>query len=112
MDTVRQQKVARLIQKEIGSILQKEAKGLYPGGLITVTMVRVSPDLALSRIFLSIFPSDKKNEVFEKLNAEKWRIRHELASLVKKQLRIVPEIAFFHDDSGDYLENIEKLLKK
>jgi ribosome-binding factor A len=111
METVRQQKVSRLLLKELGGLLQKNGFNYFPGGLITVTLVRVSPDLSLAKIFLSIFPSAKKDDVFAKLNEDKWRIRHELAAMVKNQLRIVPEIAFMHDDSSDYFDRIDNLLK-
>ncbi len=80
--------------------------------MITVTTVRVSPDLGLAKIYLSIFPSDKNEETLEKITDNTPRIRNELGSKVRKQLRIIPEIAFYLDDSLDYIDNIDSILNK
>lgn len=112
MEAKRQNKISRLIQKEIGEILRKESKTLFGGALITVTIVRVSPDLSVAKIYLSIFAIDKTLDVLDLIKKNTKLIRHSLAVLVKNQLRVVPELIFFKDDSLDYLENIENLLKK
>jgi len=80
--------------------------------MITVTTVRVSPDLSVARVYLSIFPTEKKEEVFELIKQSTKTIRHELAQRIRNQMRIVPELAFFIDDSLDCIENIDRLLKE
>ncbi len=110
--TPRQQKVARLIQKELSLLFQKFAKDWMPGVILTVSNVRVSPDLALAKCFVSIFPTPKTPEVMAHLEHHNKEIRYQLGTIVKNQLRIVPELAFFVDDSLDYIDNIDKLLKK
>lgn len=112
METTRQSKIGRLIQKELSEMLLLIAKDKMQGTLISVSVVRVSPDLSVARVYLSIFPSEKSVQVLAYIEEIKWSIRHELASRVRFQLRKVPELAFFPDDSLDYLENIDKLLKK
>jgi len=112
METIRQSKVARLIQKELADIFQKDAHNYLPGGIISVTTVRVSPDLSYAKSYLSVFPTKEPEEVLKKIEDNKKQIRHELGNRVKKQLRIVPELGFGFDDSLDYIENIHNLLKK
>jgi len=111
METTRQQKISRMLQKELGEIFLLYAKELH-GTLITVTSVRVSPDLGIARTYLSIFPGNKVNDVLEKVNADTKSIRFDLGKRVRNQLRIVPELYFHVDDSLDYLENIDNLLKQ
>lgn len=111
-ESTRQQKVGRLIQKEIGDILLKEGAELVKGVMVTVTAVRVSPDLSYAKAYFSIFPFNKNQEVMTALNSANKQIRGILGRRVKTQLRIVPSLAFFLDDSMEYLENIESLLKK
>lgn len=113
MASTRQEKVARLIQKELSDILQKQRLQYCKGAMITVTMVRMSPDLSFAKTFVSIFgPGQNSQDVFNQLNANVKAIRIELAQRVRYQLRIVPEIAFNIDDSLDYIENIDNLLKQ
>lgn len=111
MPTLRQNKVARLIQKEIGNLILKEGYGNTSGAMITVTIVRVSPDLGYAKIYLSVFPSTKAEEVLESIKSKSNEIRRDLGNLVRNQLRIVPELAFFIDDSLDYASRIDQLLK-
>ena len=111
METTRQQKISRMLQKELGEIFLLYAHKLQ-GTLITVSSVRVSPDLGIARTYLSIFPSDKANAVIEQVNADTKAIRFDLGKRVRHQLRIVPELYFHVDDSLDYLENIDNLLKQ
>lgn len=111
MTTTRQNKVARLLQKELGDIFQKEAMNMFRGALISVTIVRVAPDLSFAKVYLSIFaPSKDEKELYQAVQDKSKTIRQMLAQKVAKQLRIVPELAFFVDDSIEYQENIERLL--
>ena len=111
METTRQQKISRMLQKELGEIFLLYARKLQ-GTLITVSSVRVSPDLGIARTYLSIFPSEKANAVIEQVNADTKAIRFDLGKRVRHHLRIVPELYFHVDDSLDYLENIDNLLKQ
>jgi len=108
----RQHKVARLIQKEMAEMLQRYCKDWLPGVIISVPTVRISPDFALAKCYLSIFPPAKSDEILEKLNNNVREIRYQLGQRIKLQMRVVPEIALFIDDSLDYIDNIDKLLKE
>jgi ribosome-binding factor A len=112
MDTTRQNKVARLIQKELGDIFQRESKNHYGGKMISVTVVRITPDLSLAKVYLSIFPSQHDKDSLTEVQENQSRLRHELGNRIRHQVRIIPELVFIVDDSIDYLENIERLLKK
>jgi ribosome-binding factor A len=112
MDSTRQQKIARLLQKDIGEILMRLDKTILQGRMLTVTVVRISPDLSLAKIYLSIFPSENAQEFLEELKQHVKMIRNLLGQRVRNQLRIVPELAFFIDDSLDYVDKIDQLLKK
>ena len=110
MDSTRQSKIARLIQKELGDIFLKMTKETR-GVLVSVSIVRVSPDLGIAKAYLSVFPSAKGEEIVELLNKSNKSIRFELGNRVRHQLRIIPELRFYIDDSLDYIENIDSLLK-
>ena len=110
METTRQEKISRMLQKELGEIFLLYARELQ-GTLITVTSVRISPDLGIAHTHLSIFPGDKVKDVLAKVNADTKAVRYELGKRVRNQLRIVPALYFHVDDSLDYLENIDNLLK-
>ncbi len=112
METTRQQKVARQIQKDLSDIFQHSTKEITQSKMITVTVVRMSPDLSFAKVYLSIFPSDNPDKFLEVLQPHVKHIRHELGKKVRHQLRIVPELAFFIDDSLDYAEHIDDLLKQ
>jgi ribosome-binding factor A len=111
MESTRQKKVSRLIQKELAEIFIRKNNEIAPGKLVSVTIVRVSPDLSFAKVFISIFPSVNQEEIIEAIRDHAPKIRFELGQKVRNQLRIVPEIAFFRDDSLDYIDNIDKLLK-
>ncbi len=111
METTRQLKVARQIQKDISEIFLREGAGLFPGSMVSVTMVRVSPDLSFAKIFLSVFPFGKRGEVMAALEANNRPLRHNLGVRLRNQLKSIPEIAFSIDDSLEYIENIDNLLK-
>ena len=112
METTRQQKVARQIQRDIADIFQKEGAHLVRGLLVTVTTVRVSPDLGYAKIYVSVFPFERNQAVMEELEKNNWFIRRELGRRIRNQLKIVPELQFFLDDSLEYIENIDSLLKE
>jgi ribosome-binding factor A len=112
MESTRQNKVARLLQKDLGDIFQRLEREILQGKMITITVVRMSPDLSVAKVFLSVFPSDNKETFIEHLQPYTKMIRNQLAQKVRNQLRVVPELAFFIDDSLDYVEKIDQLLKK
>ncbi len=112
MESTRQKKVSRLLQKEMSEIFIKEAKNLTLGAMVSVSKVRISPDLGNAKIYISIFPSDKKQDIFTEINNHNSLIRRNLGLRVGKQLRVVPELQFYIDDSLDYIDNIDRLLKK
>jgi ribosome-binding factor A len=109
--STRQNKVSKQVQKDIAEILQLHTPSLVPGKMLTVTSVRISPDLSVARVYVSVFPSEKSKEAIEILNENLNPFRNELGRKLRFQLKKVPEIHFFLDDSLDYLENIENLLK-
>ncbi len=109
MDSTRQEKINRLLQKELSEIFRKQTQQMR-GVLISVSTVRVTPDLGLAKAYLSIFPSDQGEEILKNIKTNVKQVRFDLGQKVGKQLRIIPELAFYLDDSLDYLENIDKLL--
>ena len=111
METTRQAKISRLIQKELSEIFRQQTAKTH-GVLVSVSTVRVSPDLSIARAYLSVFPSDKGAEIIENVNRSASQIRHELAQKVRYQLRKTPELSFFIDDSLDYIEHSDDLLGK
>lgn len=110
METIRQNKISRLLQKELSEIFQLQTKAM-PGVLVSVSAVRISPDMSIARVYLSIFPSEKSEEMVKNINNNTKSIRFELGTRVRCQLRIIPELKFFVDDSLDYIEKIDSLLK-
>ena len=110
METTRQQKISRLIQKEMSDIFQRQTQQLR-GVLVSVSRVRISPDLSQCRIYLSIFPSERGEEIIEAIRGNVKTLRYELGKRTRYQLRIVPELTFFIDDSLDYIDRIDELLK-
>ena len=111
MDSVRQNKVNSLLQRELADVLRLATPGILPGGLITVTAVRVSPDLGLAKVYVSLFPTKEKGAVLEAIKERTHAIRGDLGHRVGKQLRVVPELMFYLDDSLDRQEEIDRLLK-
>ena len=110
--STRQMKVAREIQKDLAEIIRSKGMAAFDGAMVTVSEVRVSPDLSLAKVFVSIFPSAKADAVMQLLQDNVRALRGELGRLVAKQLRIVPELTFLLDTSLDYAEHIDELLKK
>ena len=109
METTRQAKISRLIQKELSEIFRTQTAKTH-GTIVTVSTVRVSPDLSIAKAYLSIFPSEKAEQVMDSINNSARTIRYELAQRVRFQLRKTPELHFFLDDSLDYLDRIDSLL--
>jgi ribosome-binding factor A len=112
MDSTRQQKIARQIQRDIAEILQKELADTLRGTLVTVTTVRISPDLAYAKLYLSIFPFERSEQTLDLIKEKSWYVRKLLGARIRNQLKIVPELEWFIDDSLEYIENIDNLLNK
>jgi ribosome-binding factor A len=111
MESTRQSKISRLIQKELGELFIHQTK-LIPGVLLSISSVRVSPDLSVAKVYLSIFPSERGPELLEGIKMNAKEIRYDLGQRMRHQLRIIPELIFYIDDSLDYIQNIDELLKK
>jgi ribosome-binding factor A len=111
MESTRQKKVSRLIQKEMADIFLKKGGELTHGKMVSITKVRISPDLSFAKIYVSIYPSEGQDVVIRAIHDHSSKIRFEMGQKVRRQLRIVPEIAFFIDDSLDYIDKIDRLLK-
>ncbi|NVO20941.1 MAG: 30S ribosome-binding factor RbfA [Bacteroidetes bacterium] len=111
MENTRQQKVTRLIQKDLGEIFQSLSRDLFSGNLITVTKVVVAPDLTLARVHLSLFGKTEKADLLKDIYTHKKAIRLQLGNRIHNQVRQIPDLEFYIDDSLDYIENIENLLK-
>jgi len=112
MESVRQSKVAKLIQKELAEIFRANSKKYFDDGFITVTVVRVSSDLGSAKAYISIMANKDVNAIFKLVNDQKQLIRKLLGNSIGKQVRIIPELSFFIDDSYDYAEKINKILNK
>ncbi len=104
--------MAREIQRDLAEIIRSKGMATFGGAMVTVSEVRISPDLSIAKVFVSIFPSDKQGQVMNILEDNKKAIRGELGRQVSSQLRIVPEIDFMLDTSLDYAQHIEELLRK
>ena len=111
MQETRQNKIARLLQKELSMIFQQQTRAMH-GVMVSVTRTKISPDLSICTVYLSVFPSEKGEEILANINTNAKSIRFELGTRIKNQLRIIPELRFFIDDSLDYIERIDELLKK
>lgn len=111
MQETRQNKIARLLQKELSLIFQQQTRATH-GVMISVTRTKISPDLSICTAYLSVFPSEKGEEILKNINASSKQIRYELGTRIRNQMRIIPELRFFIDDSLDYIEHIDELLKK
>ena len=109
MEGKRQAKIARLIQKELSEIFRRQTAAMG-NVLVSVSTVRVSPDLSIAKAYLSIFPPEKSNEILENIQKQTKPVRYELAAAVRETLRKCPDLQFFLDDSLDYAENIDRLL--
>lgn len=111
METNRQKKIAAVLQKDLVDVLQNAAREGMKGVIISVTKVGVTTDLSLAKVYLSIFPNEKRDELLEGIKTNTVLIRHELAKRTRNQLRRMPELTFYLDDSLDYIEDIDASLK-
>lgn len=109
MESKRQQKYAKLIQKELGDIFQKESRHLVGRAMITITRVMMSPDLSFAKVYLSFLLADPQS-TYELINEHKKEVRHHLAKRIGKSVRIIPELAFFPDDSASYAQHMDKVI--
>ncbi len=103
--------MSRLLQKEMGDIFEQDMRRLFPGVMVTLTKVSVTKDLSIARFQLSIFPLRGNKPAIEEFRAHIPEFRYKLGKKIAKQVRIIPHVEFFEDDSLDYIENIENLLK-
>ena len=111
MQETRQNKIARLLQKELSLIFQQQTRAMH-GTMVSVTRTMISPDLSICTAYLSVFPSEKGEEIIKNVNANVKTIRYDLGQRIRNQVRIIPELRFFIDDSLDYIDHIDELLKK
>ncbi len=111
METQRQQKISSLLYRELSQIIQTDLKALSIGTMVTVTKVQISPDLSIAKVYLSIFSATKKQGIIERFRERSGEVRGILGNRVRHQLRIIPQLQFFIDDSLDYIEKIDELLK-
>jgi len=112
MESTRQLKVSRLLQKDLGEIFQRESRNLAKGAMVTVTKVHVTPDLAMAKVYLSLFATEDKDGLIKHIQQRSKEVRFNLGKRIAKQIRVVPELVFYLDDSLDYIDNIEKLLEE
>ena len=110
--STRQLKVGRELQRDLAEIIRSKGMAAFGGAMVTVSEVRISPDLSICRAYLSVFPSERAQEIVKNINDNQRQVRYELGTRVGKQLRIIPELKFFVDDSLDYVAHIDELLKK
>ena len=110
-ESTRQLKVASQIQRDMAEIIRQKGMAFFDGALVSVSGVKISPDLSVAKVYVSVFPSSKAETVMKTLDTETKALRGELGNRVARQLRIVPEIIFYLENSLDYVERIEELLK-
>ncbi len=111
MESKRQERIQKLLQRDIGEIFQREMGHVTQHTMVTVTKVYVTPDLSLARVYLSLFAVRDKAEFMKKIGKHTKEIRGKLGTRIRHQLRVVPELQFFEDDSLDYIDRIDELLK-
>jgi len=112
MESIRQNKISRLLQRDLSEIFQLESRNKYGGAMITVTKVQVTKDLSIARVYLSLFATPDKNALIEEIQEHAGEVRYILGQRIKKQLRVVPDLVFFLDDSLDHIERINELLSE
>ncbi len=112
MDSNRQKKVNELIKRELSLIFQQNSREWFGPEMITVTEVRISPDLSIATVYLSVFPTQNRIQIMTKAGEIQGQIRFELGNRLRNQLRLIPELRFFEDDTFDQMERIDNLLKK
>jgi ribosome-binding factor A len=112
MESKRQQKFSRVIQKELSEISQREGLSFHGNTIVTITMVRISPDLSVARIYLSLFNSANKEQLLTEIKAQTKEIRYKLGERIRNQARIVPHLEFFLDDSMEYVSRMDQLFNQ
>ncbi|WP_295651491.1 30S ribosome-binding factor RbfA [uncultured Mucilaginibacter sp.] len=112
MESKRQQKFAGVIQEDLAAIFQREGMAFLPNTLVTITKVRVTPDLALARVFLSFFNNTNTQLALQTIKLHASEIRYKLGARIKDQVRIIPQLEFFIDDTSDYVERMDKIFDK
>ena len=112
MESKRQQKFAGVIQKDLAAIFQREGMRYLPNTLVTITKVRVTPDLALARIFLSFFNNQNTALALNTVKSHANEIRYKLGARIKDQVRVIPQLEFFVDDTNEYVERMDKIFDK
>ena len=112
MESKRQQKFAGVIQEDLAAIFQREGINLLPNTMITITKVRVTPDLAIARVFLSFFNNTNTQLALNTIKSHASEIRYKLGARIKDQVRIIPQLEFFVDDTSDYVERMDKIFDK
>jgi ribosome-binding factor A len=110
METQRQLKISRMLQREISEIFQRETRGKFGGALITVTKVKITSDMSVARTYLSLFATNDKTALMEEVKNHSSEIRYHLGKRIKNQVRAIPQLEFYLDDSLDYIEKIDDLL--
>jgi ribosome-binding factor A len=110
MTSTRQHKVSRLLQRELGDYFQKHGSSITGGKMVTVTVVRISPDLGVAKVYLSVFPVQEPEEAISAVKEKSSMVRSEMGKRLRNQLRHIPEFIFYLDDSLDYIDRIENLL--
>ncbi|MDQ3290782.1 MAG: 30S ribosome-binding factor RbfA [Bacteroidota bacterium] len=109
MESKRQQKFAKLIQKELAEVFQRECSHLFQGAYVSVSVVRVSPDLGVAKVYLSVLVGANAKELLQEIKLNTKTIRHLLAQRIKKQVRVIPELIFYLDDTAEYAARMEQL---
>jgi ribosome-binding factor A len=112
MESKRQQKFAGVIQEDLAAIFQREGMSFLPNTLVTITKVRVTPDLALARIFLSFFNGTNSQLALQTIKLHASEIRYKLGARIKDQVRVIPHLEFFVDDTSEYVERMDKIFDK
>jgi ribosome-binding factor A len=112
MESKRQQKFAGVIQEDLAAIFQREGLSLLPNTMITITKVRVTPDLAIARVFLSFFNNPNAQLALNTIKSHASEIRYKLGARIKDQVRIIPQLEFFIDDTSEYVERMDKIFDK
>lgn len=108
----RQKQVAALLSEELSNIFQRIGLNMLDGGMVSISSVKMTPDLAEARIYLSLFKVKDRNETMKKIEEHAWEIKKELVNSIKHQLRIMPQLSFFLDDTLDYVDKMESIFKE
>ena len=112
MESKRQQKFAGVLQQDLAAIFQREGMNYLPNTLVTITKVRVTPDLAIARVFLSFFNNANVQQSLQIVKSHANEIRYKLGARIKDQVRVIPQLEFFVDDTNEYVERMDKIFDK